>query len=145
MKQLVKIAGLKGLRNFIKDHCESHQAVSQFRSGVNLLEDNSENQYPLAFLESDFSSNVEGTSETYDINLNIADYIGSNPDEDQIIDGLSKTEQILSEIHYAISQAGTNIKVSGMNKLSFRDYDTDSLVVTRGEFTITIARHTARA
>lgn len=144
-KQLYRIQGLKGVRDFIKAVCDAHQSNLCFRSGVNLLEDKSDDiTYPLAFLETDFNSSYEGDKEIYQINLNIADYIPKDATEDDIILGISKTEQILSEIHYALKNLTTNIPIGELSKQSFRDYDDDRLVVTRGEFTLAIAKYTAK-
>jgi hypothetical protein len=144
-KQLLRIQGLKGIRDFTRDVSLAHLAVQQFKSGLNLLDDSTESNYPLAFLESDFNSSTQGTKETYSISLNIADYLPNDASEEDVIDGMSKTEQILSEIHYAMTQVASNVLISEINKTSFRDYDSDNLVVTRGEFTITTPRFTARS
>ncbi|TXK36795.1 hypothetical protein FVR03_16770 [Pontibacter qinzhouensis] len=82
--------------------------------------------------------------ESFSINLVIADRLPSDATEDAVLDGMSKTDQILSEVHYKLSQVASNIKVSDISKIQFRDHDDDKLVVTRGEFSIDIARYTAR-
>ncbi|WP_148041288.1 hypothetical protein [Rufibacter immobilis] len=63
---------------------------------------------------------------------------------EDLINGKTKTSQILDEIHYHIENLASNILVTGMNKFYYENVNQDSIVVCRGEFTIEIPRYTSR-
>ncbi|WP_299988696.1 hypothetical protein [uncultured Pontibacter sp.] len=144
--QIYRIQGLKGIRDLVKVTCEAHISVSEFKSGLSLEDEGTESMYPLAYLETGFDVRQEdGNSETYSINLNIADRMPEDATEEEVILTLSKTTQILDEIHYQLETLSpSSIKVGYTSKLVYRSYGKDNLAVTRAEFTIRIPRYVAR-
>jgi len=140
-----RIQGRKGVRNIIKAVCEAHEAIAQFKTGLNLLEDASESDYPLAFLEYDYSGSTSGDVESYPIALCVADYISADASTDEIFNAMCKTDETVSEIHTYLQQIrNIKLKVGDVKKQTFQDYDDDKVVVTRAEFTIDIPRYTAK-
>jgi hypothetical protein len=140
---LVDIAGLKGIYELIQKTCNSHIAVSQHKVGYDILSDNSDKQYPLSFLDSNISSEVDGSLETFNIALSIADRLPNDYSEEDLINVKSKIDQIISELHYKLENVATNIKISGLDKLHYDDVNEDVLAIIRGELSVTIPRYTA--
>lgn len=144
MKPLYRIPGIIGLRNLIKAVCECHPAVKEFKSGINLSE-TTDNTYPLAFLESDMSSDTVGPKESFTVSLSLAETVSKDATEEEYILAMSKIDQVLSEIHFELTQISSIITVGdSFRKLHYRDQDSDRLAVVRSEFEITIPRHTAK-
>ncbi|WP_066834905.1 hypothetical protein [Rufibacter ruber] len=135
------IQGLKGIRDVIKAVCEAHLAVAEFKTGLD-LNDFQDNLYPLAFLEHNFQINQDSEqSDSYSINLVIADRIPADGDE---FLAMSKVTQIFDEIHHQLQELSPQMDVGFANRIPYYDEGDDRLATCNGEFTITIARYTAR-
>jgi hypothetical protein len=141
---LIDVAGLKGVYELIKKTCEAHIAISQHKVGYDLTTDNSDKQYPLSYLESNIGSQIDGSLETFQIALSIADRLPNDYSSDDLVNVKSKIDQILSEIHYRLENVATNVGISGLDKLHYDDVNEDVLAVIRGEISVTIPRYTAR-
>lgn len=133
---------IRGLYDTLKTIAEQHVGISCFRCGESADYTGENLDYPLLYLELPFSFSVEGGSgaafqEKYDVTLALADRMQSNIDELDIINALSRTKQLLVHVHSALDAL---VKCSPLRGLTYQNVGTDNMVVTRGQFTVTMYR-----